>query len=35
MMNNDEQFEEYEFSFHTFLFKNEHNKEFKKTDIKG
>ena len=33
-MNKDEQIEEYEISFYTFIFEEEDNKELKKNDIK-
>ena len=35
MMNNDEQIEEYEISFYTFIYEEENNKEPKKNDVKG
>ena len=34
MTNNDEQFEEYEIYFYTFIFEEEANKELKKNDTK-
>ena len=35
MMTNDEQIEEYEISFYTFIFEEEDNKDLKKNDVKG
>ena len=35
MMNNDEQIEEYEVSFCTYICEKENNKELKKNDVKG
>ena len=35
MMNNDEQIEELEIAFYTFIFEEEDNKELKKNDLRG